>query len=128
MYERMLPYKCPAPCQYIKNPLCRQKYWTTARVAPEVVNAEYEVIKRLAGNHPLILIVFSGGAQIAGLIAATKPDLQITQIITIAGNLDPQSWTTYHHLPALSESMNLSDYQPQFTSIPQTPMLAQKTK
>ena len=116
------------PCQYIKNPLCRQKYWTTARFAPEVVNAEYEVIKRLAGNHPLILIGFSGGAQIAGLIAATKPDLQITQIITIAGNLDHQGWTTYHHLPALSESMNLADYQPQFTSIPQTHYVGSKDK
>lgn len=65
------------PCQYVKSPICSQRHWTTARFAHEVVNAEYEAIKQIAGEHPLILIGFSGGAQIAGLVASAKNGLNI---------------------------------------------------
>ena len=58
------------PCQYIRSRICRQRHWSTARFAPEVVNAEYAVIKQIAGTHSVILIGFSGGAQIAGLVAS----------------------------------------------------------
>lgn len=57
------------PCQYVKSQICSQRHWTTARFAHEVVNAEYEAIKQIAGQHPVILIGFSGGVQIAGLVA-----------------------------------------------------------
>ena len=108
------------PCQYIKSGICTQQYWTTARFAPEVINAEYEVIKQIAGNNPVILIGFSGGAQIAGLTAVTKQDLNIKKVITIAGNLDHVAWTKYHHLPQLDKSLNLADYKQSFQTIPQT--------
>ena len=57
------------PCQYVKSPICTQRHWTTARFAPEVINSEYEAIKQIVGDSPIILIGFSGGAQIAGLVA-----------------------------------------------------------
>lgn len=107
------------PCQYVKSGLCSPRYWTTARFAPEILNAEYEAVKNIAGNRPVILIGFSGGAQIAGLLAAAKPDLNIKKVITVAGNLDHRTWTQYHNLPPLNESLNLADEHVRFTQIPQ---------
>lgn len=107
------------PCQYVKSPVCSQRHWTTARFAPEIINAEYTAIRQIAGNNPVILVGFSGGAQIAGLVAAAKPGLNIQKIITIAGNLDHLAWTRYHNLPPLNESMNLESYRKQFAKIPQ---------
>lgn len=107
------------PCQYVKNPICSKRHWTTARFASEIINAEYEAIKNIAGNNPVILVGFSGGAQVAGLVATAKPELNIKKIITIAGNLDHLAWTQYHNLPQLNESMNLESYRKQFAKIPQ---------
>ena len=107
------------PCQYIKSPICSKRHWTTARFAPEVINAEYEAIKNIVDNNPVILIGFSGGAQVAGLVATAKPGLNVKKIITIAGNLDHLAWTQYHNLPPLNESMNLESYRKQFAKIPQ---------
>ena len=107
------------PCQYIKSAVCSKRHWTTARFAPEVINAEYEAIKNIAGNNPVILIGFSGGAQVSGLAATAKPGLDVKKIITIAGNLDHLAWTQYHNLPPLNESMNLESYRKQFAKIPQ---------
>ncbi len=107
------------PCQYVKSPICSKRHWTTARFAPEVVNAEFEAIKQIAGGNPVILVGFSGGAQVAGLIASNNPGMNVKKIITIAGNLDHLAWTQYHNLPPLNESMNLESYRKQFAKIPQ---------
>ena len=84
------------PCQYIKSPICSKLHWTTARFAPEVINAEYAAVKQIVGDNPVILIGFSGGAQVAGLIASAKPGLNVKKVITIAGNLDHLAWKSYH--------------------------------
>lgn len=107
------------PCQYIKSPICSKRHWTTARFSPEIINAEFDAIKQIVGDNQVILIGFSGGAQIAGLIATAKYGLNVKKIITVAGNLDHLSWTQYHNLPPLNESMNLESYRKQFANIPQ---------
>ena len=107
------------PCQYIKSPICSQRHWTTARFSPEVINAEYQAIKELVGNAPTVLVGFSGGAQVAGLISSAKRGLNVEKIITIAGNLDHQTWAEHHKLPPLNESLNLADYYDNFIKIPQ---------
>lgn len=101
------------PCQYIQNRNCQKKYWTDARFSKSVIDDEYQTIKKIVGPQPVILIGYSGGAQVAGLMATTK-DINVKKIITIAGNLDHLSWTTYHHLPPLESSLNLRDYQAEF--------------
>lgn len=106
------------PCQFGKGKKCEQKYWTTARFSPEVVEAEYQAVKAVVGQSSVVLVGYSGGAQISGLIAVTK-DLNVKKIITIAGNLDHKTWTEYHHLPPLSEAMNLADYKGKFFKIKQ---------
>lgn len=108
------------PCQYVKSEICSKRHWTTARFAPEIINAEYDAVRQIAGNSPIILIGFSGGAQAAGLIAAAKPGLNVEEIITVAGNLDHLAWTQYQKVPPLNESLNLESYRKQFAKIPQT--------
>jgi len=115
------------PCQFTQGNACTEKYWTTARFASNVVEAEYQAIKETIGNNPVILIGYSGGAQIAGLIASTK-NLDVKEVITIAGNLDHKAWTSYHHLPPLSESMSLTDYADKFALVPQTHYVGEKDK
>ena len=116
------------PCQYIKSPICSQRHWTTARFSPEAVNASFEAVKQIAGNNSVVLVGFSGGAQIAGLIASAKQGLNIEKIITIAGNLDHQSWTDYFDFSPLNESMNLSDYYDNFIKIPQIHYVGENDK
>lgn len=107
------------PCQFIKTPNCSAKYWSNARFAPEVIDASAAAIKMEAGDRPVILIGYSGGAQVAGLISVLHPEIKVKKVITIAGNLDHAEWMKYHHLPELDKSLNLGDYKAQFTSIPQ---------
>lgn len=107
------------PCQYLQDNRCNAEYWTVKRFSSEVVEAEYEAVKQICKNKPITLIGFSGGAQIAGLIAVKYPDLKINKVITIAGNLNHKAWTYYHHLPELSGSLDLSDYKEKFALIPQ---------
>jgi len=106
------------PCQFSKGKRCEQKYWTDARFAPEVVEAEYQAIKAVVGNAPVVLVGYSGGAQIAGLIAVNK-DLNVMKVVTIAGNLNHETWSGYHNLPALTQSLNLADYKDKFLTIKQ---------
>ena len=96
-----------------------QKYWTTARFAPEVAAAQAQAIKQLVHHNPVTLVGFSGGAQIAGLVAVTNPDIKVQKIITIGGNLDHPSWTEHHRVPPLSDSADLNDYREAFAQFKQ---------
>lgn len=107
------------PCQYIKNDYCQPQYWSTARFSKQVIKSEYEAIKQIAKKNPVTLVGFSGGAQISGLIAVKYPDLQIQKLVTIAGNLDVQSWITYHKLPPLSLSDDLRAYKEEYSLLKQ---------
>lgn len=108
------------PCQYVKDSKCQQKYWTTARFAPEVITSTGEAISNIVGNNnEIILIGLSGGAQVAGLVAVTTPQFRIKKIVTIAANLDHKAWTEYHHLPPLVDSLNLADYKYRYETFPQ---------
>ncbi|MBP5698938.1 MAG: hypothetical protein J6W96_05380 [Alphaproteobacteria bacterium] len=116
------------PCQYIQGKKCTSKYWTTARFAPEVIESLYQVIKQIAQNHPVVLVGFSGGAQVAGLIAVLYSDLNVKKIVTVGGTLDHKAWTDYHHLPALNQSLNLVDYKEAYLKIPQKHYIGEKDK
>lgn len=108
------------PCQYIKDEKCEKKYWTTARFAPEVITSEADALKKTVNTNDVVLIGYSGGAQVAGLISVLHPEIKVQKIITIAGNLDHQTWTRQLHLAPLDESLSLIDYKEDFLKIPQT--------
>ena len=107
------------PCQFVEDEMCSQRHWTTARFAPEVINATFEAVKNIVKNNEVVLIGFSGGAQVAGLVSVAKNGLNVSKLITIGGNLDHLAWTQYHKIPSLSESMSLTDYRKKYLMIPQ---------
>ena len=107
------------PCQFVQDAKCAPKYWSTARFSEEAIQAQYETIKDIAGNQPLTLVGFSGGAQTAGLMAVKYADLNIAKLVTIAGNLDVQAWTSYHQLPPLTLSDDLHNHRAQYAILPQ---------
>jgi len=106
-------------CQFVDDDKCVQKYWTTARFAPEVIQSAYEAIYKIAKGREVILVGFSGGAQVAGLVAVLHPDVRVKKLISVGGNLDHYEWTEYHNLPSLKDSLNLADYREKYLMFPQ---------
>ena len=110
------------PCQYNKdeNPQCTNRYWTSARFSPEVIDTTNQAIDQLKvmfSASKLTLVGYSGGAAVAALVAARRNDVQ--RLTTIAGNLDHKAWTDFHRISPLTESMNPADFWQQLQSIEQ---------
>jgi len=99
------------PCQFVTDAICQPQDWSVARFSEKAVQAQYEAVKQITGNSSLTLVGFSGGAQIAGLMAVKYSDLKIDKLVTVAGNLDVIRWTEYHHLPPLNLSLDLHNYR-----------------
>lgn len=121
------------PCQYHidldNTSLCSQSYWTNKRYSKEVVDASEKALTQLKerfGATQLILIGYSGGATIAALLAVQRND--VIQLITVAGNLNHQAWTTLHNLSPLTGSLNPSDYRDKLQTIPQIHFVGENDK
>jgi len=107
------------PCQYVRDDRCEPKYWSTARFADEVIQAEYEAVKSVCALRPVTLVGFSGGAQIAGLLAVKYSDIKIQKLVTIAGNLDVKSWTDHHQVTPLTLSDDLAKHRTEYAKFNQ---------
>ena len=111
------------PCQFggiATNPRCTEKYWTSHRFAPEVIEATSVVIdqvKKAAGATAIELVGYSGGGAVAVLVAARRPD--VTSIRTVAGNLDHVTLHRRKQVSPLSGSLNAADVATQVSTIPQ---------
>lgn len=109
------------PCQYLADQdNCRQRYWTNARFAEDVVASFDQAVDQLkaqAGAQRLTLVGYSGGGALALLLAARRDDVQ--NIITVAGNLDPAAWAEYHHVSPLDGSLNPVGQRATLARIPQ---------
>ncbi len=116
------------PCQYIMSDICSKRHWSTARFSPEVINSTKQVIESIAKKNEVILIGYSGGAQVAGLVAVFSNNLNISKLITIAGNIDHEKWTTHYNLIPLSDSLSLNDYKKIYLSFHQLHIIGTKDK
>lgn len=103
------------PCQYTltghetARP-CAPRYWTTARFAEPVVQAESQALdelKRRHGASRLVLVGYSGGGAVAALLAARRTD--VMALVTVAGNLNHRAWTSLHGVRPLEGSLNPID-------------------
>lgn len=111
------------PCQYtlgtdFRN--CHPRYWTSHRFAPEVVEAMDQALDQLQqgrGARRLVLVGYSGGAAIAAMLAARRPD--VVGLVTVAGVLDVQAWSRSQQLSALSGSLDPRDIAPQLGGLTQ---------
>lgn len=96
------------PCQYTaaRRP-CDSAYWTDARWSPEVVDSTgmaLDQLKRDAGAARLVLVGYSGGGALATLLAERRDD--VAALVTVAANLDLDSWVRAHDLAPLTRSLN----------------------
>ncbi|HDY86075.1 hypothetical protein LCGC14_0495810 [marine sediment metagenome] len=111
------------PCQYTggsKARNCNKHYWTDSRFAEEVIASSNEAINSLKaefGAEQLQLVGYSGGGAVAALISARRDD--VTRLITVAGNLNHQAWTTYYNISPLTGSLDPADYRQQLARIKQ---------
>ena len=108
------------PCQYVLDPLCRQKHWTGHRFSKEVIDSTAQVVderKRRTGASRLVLVGYSGGAAIAALLAAQRHDVDV--LVTVAGNLDTDAWVRHHGLSPLAGSMNPTEHASQLKGVVQ---------
>ncbi len=96
------------PCQYVTDEHCTPLDWTTGRFSKAVVDSMSLAVERIANGRPVVLIGYSGGAMISGLIISRNLSLFVQRWVTIAGVLNHDKWTAYHKVPPLIDSLNLS--------------------
>ena len=111
------------PCQltrgYERNG-CHVDFWTNARFSTDVIESTNTSITRFLNSikaNKLILFGYSGGGSVAALVAAYRND--ILGIVTVAGTLDHEAWTTYHKVSPLSHSLNPINFGKELSKIPQ---------
>ena len=97
------------PCQYIMSNACTRSDWTTGRFSSDIVDSVATAIKDIAANRPVVLIGYSGGAMISGLVINKNPDIYVREWITIAGVLNHAEWTEYFGDVPLSLSLNMDE-------------------
>ncbi len=98
------------PCQYMSSDvmgLCSKKYWTSHRLAPEVIQALNEAIDQIKAEvqaKHVVLIGYSGGGAAAALVASHRSD--VIFLGSAAGNLDIHGWTSWHKVSKLTGSQD----------------------
>ena len=95
------------PCQFVMDEKCTTTDWTTGRFSRAMVDSLASAIKNIVGNRPVILVGYSGGAMISGLVIEKHPELNVKKWITIAGVLNHADWTAYFNDTPLTHSLNL---------------------
>lgn len=90
-----------------EEPECNNRLWTSGRYSDAVVSSMAEAIRQIALRHDasdIRLFGHSGGGALAMLIAQRLP--QVSNVITVAGNLDTDAWTRFHSYTPLYGSLN----------------------
>ena len=120
------------PCQYTKmidGSACEQKYWTSHRFSVEVIDAiddALDDIKRRSQITGFNLVGFSGGGNVAALLAARRND--VLSIRTVAGNLDHSLQSNMHNVSQMPYSLNAKNVAKSIEHIPQLHFVGGKDK
>jgi len=111
------------PCQYIKNDDDNYIDWTTGRFSLKIVNNMAQAIKQIADGKNVILIGYSGGALLCGIIINEyQQELKVVKWVTIAGLLNHTRWTKHFGYDSLKSSLDLNT----IPNIPQTHYIGKK--
>ncbi len=111
------------PCQYTpleQSPACTVRSWTSQRFSEEIIQGMDTALSRITQglqNPALDLIGFSGGGNIALLLAARRSD--IASVRTVAGNIDITAFNALHHTSPMPDSLNSADFADRLKTIPQ---------
>ena len=95
------------PCQYVSDNRCSKTDWTTGRFSQTVIDSTSQAIKQISNKQSVILIGYSGGALLSGLVIEQNPNVLVKKWITIAGVLNHTKWTNDLNLPPLTDSVDL---------------------
>lgn len=96
------------PCQFILDESCNTVDWTVGRFSSKLVDVMAQAIKSVAGHRPIIMVGYSGGALISGLVIDKNPGLNVRGWVTVAGVLNHSDWTHYFDDSTLNNSLNLN--------------------
>lgn len=117
------------PCQYNNTKSCEKKYWTSHRFSQIIIDSFQYILDNLKKdfqNNSFKLIGYSGGGAIATLLSANRDD--ISNLMTVAGNIDTKKWTDIHHISPLYNSLNPADFSTRLQSIPQLHLVGENDK
>ena len=97
------------PCylEITRPPECSEPLWTSQRYSSDVVASMSVAASAFMSEHHfkrVLLVGYSGGGALAVLMARALPG--ISGVVTIAGNLDPDTWATLHGYLPLQGSLN----------------------
>lgn len=95
------------PCQFIMSQSCNESDWTDGRFSEKIIDAMSSVVRRVAGARPIVLVGYSGGAMVSGLIIARNPKLKVQEWVTIGGVLNHHDWTEHFGDAPLARSLDL---------------------
>ena len=95
------------PCQFIMDSNCDVSVWTNARFSQNNIDSVAGAIKQIAKNSPIVLVGYSGGAMVTGLIINQNHDIKVKKWITVAGVLNHHDWTNYFSDTDLDKSLDL---------------------
>ncbi len=112
------------PCQYIMSDICRKTDWTDGRFSEKNVASMGQAIEKIAQNRKVILIGYSGGALMSGLVIEKFPQIKVQQWITVAGLINHTDWTNYWNDTPLSQSLDLE----KIPAVPQKHYIGQKDR
>ena len=96
------------PCQFIMSDTCSRHDWTDGRFSADVIDSVAAAIKSVAGARPVVLVGYSGGAMVSGLIITRHPEINVTRWITVAGVLNHGAWTAHFDDTPLTRSLDMA--------------------
>ncbi len=100
------------PCQFIMSPACDTTDWTDGRFSSAIVDTMAQAIKNIAGTRPVVLIGYSGGGLLSGIVINRHPEIRVNKWITIAGVPNHAAWTGYFDDSPLTKSLDLEKMPP----------------
>lgn len=114
------------PCQFVITGACKPALWTSERFGRASVDAMNSALNNLKSRYrteSFELVGYSGGAAIALILAGERDD--VGQVQTIAGNVDPVTWTKLKNITPLLGSLSPLEYSARLAGIPQRHLIGQ---
>lgn len=95
------------PCQFIMSPACSRHDWTDGRFSADIIDSVAAAVKSVSGARPVVLVGYSGGAMVSGLVITRHPEINVTRWITVAGVLNHGAWTARFGDTPLTRSLDM---------------------